>query len=330
MWYDSSQILSKNCLFNFIIGGRGIGKTTHFQKRAVKRFLDTGEQFIYLRRYKTELKGNKLQRFFDTLIDINAFPDTKLSVKGNTFLVNDKVAGYAIPLSTSAIVKSDSFPNVGCILFDEFLIDKGAMHYLPDEVTLFLSFYDTVARHRENVLAFFLANAISFNNPYFNYFRISMPYGSNILKRGEIAFEMCDSTEYANMRKQTRFGKLIEGTEYGDYALDNKFLRDTNAFIEHKTGNSRHICTFIVSGKPIGLWCDSTAGKLYASYDVTENAYVYAASDADHNVNTMLLRSGQKPYHLRFLLEQYRLGNLRFESQRVKGEIMNLIREVGR
>ena len=47
--------------------------------------------------------------------------------------------------TTASILKSDAFPDVKLIIFDEFIIDnRGTYHYLKDEVTKFLDLYETV------------------------------------------------------------------------------------------------------------------------------------------------------------------------------------------
>ena len=57
MYYNGGELLSKNRLINFIIGNRGGGKTYHWKVRAIKDFLNNGKQFIWLRRYNTELEN---------------------------------------------------------------------------------------------------------------------------------------------------------------------------------------------------------------------------------------------------------------------------------
>ena len=46
-WYDPTKIKSYNKTLNFIIGGRGIGKTYSFKKDAINRFKKKGKQFFY-------------------------------------------------------------------------------------------------------------------------------------------------------------------------------------------------------------------------------------------------------------------------------------------
>ena len=185
MYWDINKSLSYNALFNFIVGNRGAGKTYGSKKYVINRFLKYGEQFVYIRRFKDELK--KIKKFFD---DIKPeFPDIDFKVKGKTFLINGKECGTAMPLSTAKIEKSTAFPLVTTIIFDEFILDKGTHHYLPDEVTNFLECYETIARTRDNCKVFFLSNAITITNPYFLYFNIKLPYGKTIMCKNDILIE---------------------------------------------------------------------------------------------------------------------------------------------
>ena len=59
MFYNGGELLSKNRLMNFVIGNRGGGKTYHWKVRSIKDFLEHGHQFIWIRRYNTELENIK-------------------------------------------------------------------------------------------------------------------------------------------------------------------------------------------------------------------------------------------------------------------------------
>ena len=76
------------------------------------------------------------------------------------YKIDKKVAGYLIPLSTSLSEKSNEYPNVTTILFDEFLIDKSYIRYLDNEVETLLDLVYTVQRERENV-SFHLTHNLS-------------------------------------------------------------------------------------------------------------------------------------------------------------------------
>lgn len=169
-----------------------------------------------------------------------------------------KPLGYAIPLSTTTIFKSVNFEKVTTIIFDEFIIDKGTYHYLQNEVKILLEFVETVFRLRDNVRVFFLANAISSTNPYFLYFDLSLPYNNTIktFKDGLILLEIMNNEEYRETKRKSKFGKLVENTKYGDYAIENKFLRDDKTFLEHKSQNAKFSFAFIYQNETFGIWAD--------------------------------------------------------------------------
>ena len=196
MYYDYQKVLSYNALLSFIIGERGVGKTYGAKKFCIKNYINKNDEFVYLRRYKTELKSS-VPKFFDDLKTNNEFKDHKLTVKNNNFYCDGKICGYALPLSTANILKSTSYSKVKTIIFDEFIIDKGCYHYLQNEVTQLLDIIETIGRLRD-IRVIFLGNAISITNPYFTYFDLSLPYKSDIktFKDGLIVVNYIKNEEY--------------------------------------------------------------------------------------------------------------------------------------
>jgi predicted AAA+ superfamily ATPase len=97
MYYDYNDILSRNAMINFILTNRGLGKTYGIKKKFINNFLKKGEQFVYVRRYKTEFK--KILTFFDDIAD--QFPNHSFKCTKNFAYIDDKVCGYFIPLSTA-------------------------------------------------------------------------------------------------------------------------------------------------------------------------------------------------------------------------------------
>lgn len=313
-FYDINKTLSYNCLFNFIIGNRGGGKTYGFKKWAIRSFLKTGKQFVYVRRYKQELKN--IGKFFD---DIRGeFPDIVLEVKKNAFYIDGKQAGTCMALSTAKIEKSVAFPEVDKICYDEFILDKGVYHYLPDEVTNFLELYETIARMRD-VTCMFLSNAITVTNPYFLYFDISLPYGKTIQRQGDLLIELVQNQEYIEEKNKTRFAQIVKDTAYGKYAIENQFLRDNKNFVCRKTAGSH--CYFLIDymDATFGVWIDYTAGVMTVSEDIDPYCGLrYALTNADHKPNTLFLKNPRKSIQFENFCRQYMLGNVRFESINLK------------
>ena len=321
-YYTLQRVLSFNALINFIIGERGVGKSFSSKKHVINRFIKKGEEFVYLRRYKTELKSS-VPKFFDDIIDEKVFPEATFKVKNNNLYINDKIAGYALPLSTANILKSTSYSKVKTIIFDEFIIDKGCYHYLQNEVEQFLDIIETVGRLRD-IKVFMLGNAISITNPYFTYFNLSLPYNSDIalFKDGSILVNYIKNEIYREIKKASRFGKLIEGTDYGRYAIDNEFLRDSKSFIKKKEKWSKFYFILILNNKPYGIWNDYKNGFMFISEDYDPNCPVrYALNTKDHSESSVLIRVRNSPL-IKSVIDHYRLARLCFENQKIKNIVL--------
>lgn len=321
MYWDINNSLSYNRLFNFIVGARGVGKTYGAKRWAINDFLKNGNQFVYVRRYKEEFK--KISKFFADIQD--EFSKHELKVVPPNFVIDGKVAGTYIALSTSKIEKSTPYPSVTKIIFDEFILDKGFHHYFPDEVTNFLELYSTVARSRD-VKVYFLSNALSITNPYFLYFDLKLPYGKSISTKDDILLECVQDSEYENMMAQTRFGKLIAGTPYADYAIKNEFLRDDKNFIMKKTSSSSCLFGLKYKDEIFGVWSDYKAGLMFVSNDIDPScSLVYSTTLDDHSPNTMLMK-GHKSRLIEIFIRCYKEGVVRFETINIKNMCNDIIK----
>lgn len=211
IFYNFNRILSYNAGFNFVVGGRGIGKTYGAEDLAIGDALkaplvDTAVgrastvQLVYVRRYREELDIAKVT-FFDAIAV--EFPHWEFEIKGKYgraaralpehFDTLDKkeqakimkerewfIIAHFIPLSHAQKYKSGAFPYVKWIIFDEFILEKSLTHYLPDEINIFLNLYNTIARNRKGGAresakmprVLFLANSVMLDNPYFIGFKI--------------------------------------------------------------------------------------------------------------------------------------------------------------
>ncbi|MGG0092570.1 phage DNA encapsidation protein, partial [Bacillus altitudinis] len=120
MWWNPRDVLSYNKLFSFVVGQRGGGKTYGSKKLVINNFIRKGEQFIYLRRWKTEFQD--LNLFFADVM--HEYPEHTFEVKGKKLFIDGQLAGFAIALSTALQKKSTSFRQVSYIIYDEFVIDS--------------------------------------------------------------------------------------------------------------------------------------------------------------------------------------------------------------
>lgn len=312
LYYDPNPMLTYNRVLNFVIGARGIGKSYSMKKYPIKRFLKTGEQMIYLRRYKGEL--TKLANYFDDIK--KEFPTHDFKVKGRQLFIDDKLFGWAIPLSCWQSEKSNAYPNVTTIIFEEFIREKDNSGYLPNEVNALLNVMDTVIRDRDNARCICLSNAVSVVNPYFLYFGLIPDITKRFNAYRSCLIEIPDSKDFSDARRQTKFGALIDGTDYGDMSLDNEFVNDSQVFIERRTKNSKFSFAVIYNGMTMGVWVDVDAGILFLSNEFDPcSKLIFALSAEDLSENAMLFTGWRTNYYLKKLVGAFVNGYLRFDNQ---------------
>lgn len=276
-YYNYSKVLSYNAVYNFIVGGRGTGKTYGAKRKVLRDAIRNGDEFIYLRRYKTELSMAKTTFLADIQ---HEFPEWDFKLQGYMLQMahietrNDskrawKTIGYFVALVVGQNYKSVAFPNVKTIIFDEFIIEKGALHYLPDETVVFNNFFNTVDRYKDKTRVFFLANSVSITNPYF------LQYGIDPNKCDERGFirmldtfvivHFLDSKEFENEVYKTRFGRFIQGSEYADYAVGNEFSDNHDALLGSKSSKANYMFTLEAKSGTFSVWHDGKLGGYFCT-----------------------------------------------------------------
>lgn len=331
IYYNFDKLFSYNFLIALVIGERGVGKTFNAKVAVMKKFLKSGEQFIYLRRYKTEL-DSALATFWSDLQSNGYFEDHELKVKKSKmltqFICDGKVCGYAVPLSTANILKSTAFPNVKTIIFDEFILDtaSGTYKYMKNEPQMLLDVIETVGRLRD-IQVLMLGNYINFFGcPYVAYFNLDLPYNGEFrtFKDGAIVVNYIRNEAYRKAKNESRFGKLIAGTVYGDYAINNKSLREDTAFIGKRPANCKFYAWLVINGNNFGLW-QGMDGYLYLSDKYDPNVTAKYACDFDDHTEQTIFLNIRENYFLKYCIKAYKQGWLKFENQRIKSEILPLL-----
>lgn len=340
IWYDPKRIMSYHALFNFIITPRGQGKSFAFKKICIKNALYKNEQFMLLRRTEVELKDS-LDSFFRNMqaefpnysmriwknmvqmIELN--PDTGEPYDGEKWMT----VGYGAYLSNARRKKSISYDGVTTIIFDEFCIPTSSRdRYLEDEVTLFLDFYETVARLRD-VTVFFLGNATQALNPYFLYFNIQIPQNRRGIRRfgKDCVVEYSSNKDFEEVKKQSRFGQLIAGTDFEKYAIENQFIDEPINAIEKKDKTYKYFATMIIDGESFGIYFSAKYGKAIASEDVNSQC----PRRILFNKNSKYQKSfelSMKHGSMKYIKEIFMAGALSYESERIQQIFWNLFRRI--
>ena len=268
-WYRLGPVLSHNAVINIILGPRGDGKTFAAKEQGIRNWVRRSEQFVYLRRYRNELSVRST--FFDDIRD--KFPDHDFKVDGMEGKIKEKNANqwhtlvFFEALSTSQQKKSKPYPEVTLIIFDEFIIDRGVVHYLPQEVKMLLDFYSTVDRYQDRTRILMISNTVSIANQYFMAWNIKPQPGQEWFKdpTGFLVVHFIQDNAFQREVLETRFGKFIEGSDYADYSVGAQFADNHDLLVKAKTSEACYMFTLETETGMFALWQDPKTQIFYVT-----------------------------------------------------------------
>lgn len=182
-YYDIKHLLKDypDAYYYVVFGERSNGKTYSALSYALERYVKTGEQFAYVRRFGEDIRKKNLSNLFSGHVD-NGFVSQITNEEYNSvnyttskFYLEkqnedgtheqcDEPVGYAFDLNSMEHYKSISFPKITTIIFDEFMSRSG---YLPNEWILFVNTVSTIVRQRSNIKIILLGNTVNKVCPYF-------------------------------------------------------------------------------------------------------------------------------------------------------------------
>lgn len=249
-YLNIETVINLNTAFNFIIGGRRVGKTFN----SLKYCYENDIRFLFIRRTQKQIKMlakpafNPFKALNEKLgcnIEMKSSDETTLIYE----IINDevKILGYACATSDMANMRGFDGTDVQVIIFDEF-IPMANERVMKNEEVGFLDIYDTINSNREldghpPVKALLLANANELANPVFmelNLVRIAEGMKAHeekykIDKDRGYSIIFLDDSEIADARRETALYKLIgEASNYAKMALQNDFNIQDKDIIKHR------------------------------------------------------------------------------------------------
>jgi len=332
-YYNYDKVYSYNATFMYIIGARGLGKTYGAKHRVIRNFIKNGEQFIYLRRYSTELRGRGT--FFEDLAD--QFPEHDFRVEGSTAQVCSmdtrgkkhrdwQIMGYFVALSTAQAQKSIAYPQVTTIIFDEFIIEKGSLHYLPNEAKAFNDFYSTVDRWKDKTRALFLANAVSIMNPYFLEYDIKPESDTEVITKanGFIVAHFPDSQEFSTGVYKTKFGQFIEGSEYASYSVGSNFHDNSGRMLGGKPSRAYYYCSIETLRGTFSVWVDMVGPFYFIQEKRPKQEMLYTFVPETMESGKFLITYSDKI--MQYLRSSFRGGKVWFDTPKARNAFTEIFR----
>lgn len=334
-YYNYSKLLSYNATYNGVVGGRGLGKTYGAKRKEIRSSLTKENyQFIYLRRYKPELALARKTFFADIE---HEFPEWDFRVNGIEAQAaridtrDDKkrawkTIGYFIALSTAQGFKSVAFPHVKAIIFDEFIIEKGSIHYIAEEVTAFNNFYSTVDRYKDKTRVYFLANSVTIMNPYFMEWDIEPSEKNEIITRsnGFLVFHFPDAEEFQNEVFQTKFGKFIEQTDYADYAVGNAFKDNNRAMVVVKGMKEKYQYTLECKAGKFSVWLNYASGEYFIQEKLPKVQTIFTLDAEKMSAEKTMVTFNDKM--IAYLRTSFRQGRVSFDKPQTRNAFIEIFK----
>lgn len=341
-FYDYNRLYSYNAVLNFVCGARGLGKTYGAKLRCIKAAIKKGDEFILLRRYKEELAAARATFFDDVL---NEFPDhifriqdgkgqwatpPKMVENSKGKMVEEKVEWtdmcYFVALSNAQNRKGTSYSKVRTIIFDEFIIEKGMVHYLPQEHIAMLNFINTVDRYRDQVRVLMLANAVTMNNPYFDEYNIRPDQLGEWSTHydGFIAVNFPDSKDFQDEVYKTRFGRFIADSDYAKYAVGNVFADAHDQLISKKTSKAIHRYNMETERGTFSIWKDHELGMYFILRKLPKDARLFTTVRENMGEGKTYLEPNSRV--LQFLRSAFNNGKIFFDEPRTRNAFISVTR----
>ena len=191
-YYDISEMLKTNAEYMMLLGQRSNGKSYQVKKTVLEDFYFNETKFIYLRRWKADIKQKEVSTYFDD-IPIAKYTNREYNsvraMNGFIYLckiedgliVEKREMGRYCALNEYERYKSQVFMSYKNIVYEEFITDS---IYLNDEPKLLQQFVSTVAR-LDKIRVFLIGNTLTRVCPYFHEWCLE-----NVLKQKQGTIEI--------------------------------------------------------------------------------------------------------------------------------------------
>lgn len=326
LFYDVRDVFKLGYTFNWLIGGRGIGKTYSALGLMYELTSVSDRRFIYLRCSETECEacaademGNPFKKLntdkgWDIRVDYHGKTNSGKVYEEN----GGKTIGYVFALSTFANLRGIDLSDVDVIVFDEFIREKHKNNVRGMGQAL-MNLYETVNRNRElfgqpPVRLICMSNAIKLDSEILHY--------TNLIS--EIEVMAAEKTKVRTCEQRDTYIELIFNEDFATAKSDTalyKFMANTK-FHEQNIMNVFNNDSFEgVSKLPI---------KSFRPYCRVENIFIYkhktqnilyACSVRTKTPNDFLGEGGLRMFRRQiapYISDYLNTGKLRYESYTVK------------
>lgn len=300
-YVNMPEIIERGDPFNFLVGGRGTGKTYG----AIKYCIDNGIKFIYMRRTDTIIQTivnselSPVRPVMEDRGEMSAVEKINKYVTGFYRAEEDDDGiphpagaplGIAVGLSVMGNLRGWSAADYTILINDEFIPEKHERP-LKNEAMAFFNAYETINRNRElqgldPLQVLFLANANDMTNDYFLTLNlIGVVDGMRETdqeiyhdpRRGLSIYNLLHSP-VSQEKKETALYRLTEGTQYSAMAVDNTFAFEDRSLIASRS--LREYIAIVKVGELV-LYKHKSLNQFYGCLHLSGSCPEYGITDIE-------------------------------------------------
>ncbi len=287
-WYNIAATEHKHMAFNFIIGGRGIGKTYSCIDYCMDKYPG---HILYMRNTKEQIDESS-GKSFETSFG-NPFKRWSLDNSRRVFLTiekkhaiikeDDRVLGYGAALSTFENLRGVDLSDIDVIIFDEFVENRNLMF---DQFRAFMSAYETINRNREllgkpYVKVFLLSNAQRMSNPILRGLDL-ITVIEGMKKSGQKSYTAppihieLPMSSVSDQKANTALYSIAKNTEYYKESIENQFANDSFTGV-----NKKNISEYVplCAIDDIFIYKHKSNGRFYACGTYAQDAKRFNTRD---------------------------------------------------
>lgn len=204
------------------------------------------------------------------------------------------------------------------IVYEEIIEPSG--RYIKNEVEQLFEFYVTVDRYTDTQL-FGVANLMTTYNPYFEYFGIR-PFTEEFrwYRNKTLLVQNVKIPGMDDYVKRQRFYNLVEGTDYGDYLMNNSPWQDDDYGLSARPHDSKLVCNIRLHELLYGVW--EKEGMLYVDSRNNPNFRTFSGLRS-MRTGDIPITKGEGVHKL--LNNASDFGLLRFENMTIRELIYEVI-----
>lgn len=295
-------IMAQGATFNFIIGGRGTGKTYG----ALKYIVENKITFMLMRRTQAQTDFINRPEFspfkalqmdniannigVESISKYNAAFYRQVQDVDEKWKCEGAPLGYTCALSTISNMRGFDVSDVALLLYDEFIPEQH-QRPLKNEGAAFANAYETMNRNRElqgkqplRVLC--LANANDLANPLFDFFGI-IGKVEKMARKGQewmldpkrgISVAMLQDSPISKRKAKSALYSAVDNSDFTDMALQNIFAQEDAEMVQSK--DIRQYAPLVSIGK-ITIYRHKSNGTYYVSRHSCGTVPTYAGTETD-------------------------------------------------